>query len=78
MANVTTYNNYYEFGTGKDEPAVNARNFKTRPWTVTVMGWSSQNDRNRQPPQRNTNGNAGLSHAMRGSVVDGYTLVRIP
>jgi sulfoxide reductase catalytic subunit YedY len=35
---VTTYNNFYEFGTGKDEPAVNARNFKTTPWTIEVEG----------------------------------------
>jgi sulfoxide reductase catalytic subunit YedY len=35
---VTTYNNYYEFGTGKDEPARLARNFRTSPWTVTVEG----------------------------------------
>src|SRR6187455_139478 len=32
----TSYNNFYEFGTGKDEPAVAARGFVTDPWTVTV------------------------------------------
>ena len=35
---VTTYNNYYEFGTDKDEPAANAQALKTRPWTVAVEG----------------------------------------
>jgi sulfoxide reductase catalytic subunit YedY len=35
---VTQYNNYYEFGTGKDEPAQNATHFKTSPWTVTIEG----------------------------------------
>jgi len=35
---LTTYNNYYEFGTGKDEPVKLARNFRTSPWTVTVEG----------------------------------------
>ncbi len=35
---VTTYNNFYEFGTQKDEPARNAKNFRTRPWTVAVEG----------------------------------------
>ena len=35
---VTGYNNFYEFGTGKDEPAELARGFKPRPWTVTVDG----------------------------------------
>jgi sulfoxide reductase catalytic subunit YedY len=35
---VTTYNNYYEFGTGKDEPALNSGKFKTSPWTVQVGG----------------------------------------
>jgi methionine sulfoxide reductase catalytic subunit len=35
---VTGYNNYYEFGTGKDEPQQLARNFKTYPWIVSVEG----------------------------------------
>jgi sulfoxide reductase catalytic subunit YedY len=35
---VTTYNNYYEFGTDKDEPAEYAHSLKTRPWTVAVEG----------------------------------------
>src|SRR3989304_5955275 len=35
---VTTYNNFYEFGTAKDDPAKNARNFRTRPWSVAVEG----------------------------------------
>lgn len=34
----TTYNNFYEFGTGKEQPAKLARNFKTDPWTVSVEG----------------------------------------
>jgi sulfoxide reductase catalytic subunit YedY len=35
---VTTYNNYYEFGTGKEDPSRNAVNFKPRPWSVAVNG----------------------------------------
>ncbi|MBI3896440.1 MAG: protein-methionine-sulfoxide reductase catalytic subunit MsrP [Acidobacteria bacterium] len=35
---VTNYNNFYEFGTAKDEPAKYAKNFKTYPWTVKVEG----------------------------------------
>ncbi|MGC1436941.1 MAG: hypothetical protein WA847_13690 [Terriglobales bacterium] len=35
---VTNYNNYYEFSTDKYEPAGLAKNFKTRPWTVTIDG----------------------------------------
>jgi sulfoxide reductase catalytic subunit YedY len=35
---ITGYNNYYEFGTDKSEPAVYAKNFKTEPWTVSVEG----------------------------------------
>ena len=34
----TTYNNIYEFGTGKGDPAQNAATLKTRPWTVAVEG----------------------------------------
>jgi len=35
---ITTYNNYYEFGTDKDSPSQYARNFRTTPWTVAVEG----------------------------------------
>ena len=35
---VSTYNNYYEFGTDKSDPAGYAKDFKTAPWTVSVEG----------------------------------------
>ena len=35
---VTEYNNFYEFGTDKSEPAESAKHFRTRPWTVAVEG----------------------------------------
>ena len=35
---ITTYNNYYEFGTGKGDPAQNAGSLVTKPWSVTVTG----------------------------------------
>jgi sulfoxide reductase catalytic subunit YedY len=35
---VTTYNNYYEFGTSKDDPAAYASSLRTSPWSVTVSG----------------------------------------
>jgi len=38
----TTYNNFYEFGVDKDEPARRARAFRTRPWTVTIDGEVAQ------------------------------------
>src|SRR3984893_4052964 len=35
---VSTYNNFYEFGTTKDQPAQLAKNFKPSPWAVSVEG----------------------------------------
>ncbi|MEJ2275890.1 MAG: protein-methionine-sulfoxide reductase catalytic subunit MsrP [Woeseiaceae bacterium] len=35
---ITTYNNFYEFGTGKEDPAIHARDFEPRPWTIAVEG----------------------------------------
>ncbi|MBI5464289.1 MAG: protein-methionine-sulfoxide reductase catalytic subunit MsrP [Ignavibacteriales bacterium] len=35
---ITTYNNFYEFGTDKSDPAKNSGNFKLSPWTVNVEG----------------------------------------
>jgi sulfoxide reductase catalytic subunit YedY len=39
---ITNYNNYYEFGTSKDDPAREAHKLVTRPWTVTVDGMVQQ------------------------------------
>jgi len=37
-ADVSSYNNFYEFGTDKADPAKNAGSLKTQPWTVVVEG----------------------------------------
>ncbi|SFL72131.1 sulfoxide reductase catalytic subunit YedY [Loktanella salsilacus] len=38
LEEITTYNNFYEFGTGKSDPANNAEAMVIDPWTVTVDG----------------------------------------
>jgi sulfoxide reductase catalytic subunit YedY len=38
LKDITTYNNFYEFGTGKEDPAKNAVDFVTKPWSITVEG----------------------------------------
>ena len=35
---ITTYNNYYEFGTSKSDPYINSQNFKTKPWNISIEG----------------------------------------
>jgi sulfoxide reductase catalytic subunit YedY len=35
---ITTYNNFYEFGLDKSDPAANAHTLKPRPWTVSIEG----------------------------------------
>jgi sulfoxide reductase catalytic subunit YedY len=37
-AEITGYNNFYEFGTGKEDPAENAHRLRPRPWSVVVEG----------------------------------------
>src|SRR5260370_4114312 len=37
LNDVASYNNYYEFGTQKDEPAQKAKALKTSAWTVSVQ-----------------------------------------
>ena len=39
---VTTYNNYYEFGTGKADPHVYAEDFDPQPWKITVDGYAEK------------------------------------
>ncbi len=38
LKDITTYNNYYEFGTDKSDPAKHAGKLKTSPWTVKIDG----------------------------------------
>src|SRR5580704_2361919 len=38
LQDITHYNNFYEFGVDKGDPAKNAWRLKTRPWTVSVEG----------------------------------------
>ncbi|WP_372886702.1 protein-methionine-sulfoxide reductase catalytic subunit MsrP [Shimia sp.] len=35
---ITSYNNFYEFGTGKDDPAKHAHRLTTAPWSITIDG----------------------------------------
>ncbi len=37
-SDITTYNNYYEFGTDKSDPYGNAQKFRTQPWNVSIGG----------------------------------------
>ena len=38
LEEITSYNNFYEFGTGKNDPANNAHNLVTSPWSIKVDG----------------------------------------
>jgi sulfoxide reductase catalytic subunit YedY len=38
LEEIVNYNNYYEFGTDKTDPATNAHRLTTRPWSVAVEG----------------------------------------
>ena len=38
LEEISSYNNYYEFGTGKDDPVRNAHTLVTDPWSVSVTG----------------------------------------
>lgn len=38
LEDITTYNNFYEFGTDKKDPYKNAKEFNPRPWSITVEG----------------------------------------
>jgi len=38
LKDITSYNNFYEFGTDKGDPVANSGNLRTRPWKVSVEG----------------------------------------
>ena len=45
LADATHYNNYYEFGTGKADPAANSGRFQPRPWSVEIAGHAQRTGR---------------------------------
>ena len=77
---ITGYNNFYEFGTDKDDPARNAGKLTTRPWTVKVEGCVRQAGRlrHRRHPQVVPARGARLSPALRRGVVDGDSVGGVP
>ena len=42
LSDVTSYNNFYEFGTGKDDPVDQAKDFTTDQWTIEVEGLTAK------------------------------------
>ena len=55
---IASYNNFYEFGTDKDDPSRNARAFRTRPWSVTVDG------------EAEVRGNFALEDILKGQALE--------
>ena len=39
---ITTYNNFYEFGTGKSDPSTNSSKFQPHPWSISIEGLVSK------------------------------------
>ena len=76
---ITEYNNFYEFGTDKDDPAQNAHTLITRPWTVAVEGEVRKpkvfdiDELHEARPARG----ARLPDALRRRLVDGDSLGRL-
>src|SRR5512147_1539093 len=55
---ITSYNNYYEFGTDKDSPSLTAGKLKTEPWTVQIEG------------ECNKKGNYALGDILKGQALE--------
>ena len=76
---ISHYNNFYEFGLDKSDPAANAGSLRTRPWSVTVAGEAAKTgtyaleDILEPAPARG----AHLPAPLRRSLVDGHPLGRI-
>ena len=79
LADITSYNNFYEFGTDKADPAQNAHTLKTRPWTRRRRRRSeeAQGVRHRGTAQARPAGGAHLPPALRRGLVDGGAVDRL-
>ena len=58
LKGISSYNNFYEFGTGKEDPAANAHTLKTEPWTVEIAG------------QAKNTGKFGLEDVIKGNQLE--------
>ena len=58
LKGISSYNNFYEFGTGKEDPAANAHTLKTEPWTVEIAGFAKNN------------GKFGLEDVIKGNQLE--------
>ncbi len=58
LEDITTYNNFYEFGTGKQDPSRNAHTLNTSPWTVKIDGMVDKP------------GNYGFEDIVRGMTIE--------
>ena len=78
LKDVTHYNNFYEFGVNKTDPAANAHTLKTKPWKVKVDGLARQARRlrPRRSHQGHRAGGAHLPDALRRRLVDGHPVDR--
>ena len=72
---VTSYNNFYESGTSRNEPAHAAKDFTTRPWHVSVSGdveaWTIDIE---DILSSFTQEERDIPHSLRGSMVHGGAL----
>ena len=75
----TSYNNFYEFGTDKADPAQNAHTLKTTPWTVEVEGLVKKPGKYALEDllKLSAAGRAHLPPALRRGLVDGDSLGRL-
>ena len=80
LETITHYNNFYEFGTDKSDPAENAKNFRTSPWTLKVEGEVAKPKTFdlAAPLQDRAARRAHLPAPLRGSVVHCGPLDRLP
>ena len=70
---ITTYNNYYEFGTDKDSPSMLARNFKPEPWAVMIDG--ECNKKGSMPLEDILKGQALEERIYRHRCVEAWSMV---
>ena len=75
LSDITSYNNYYEFGLDKSDPAAHAGKLQTRPWTVSVEGEVGKpRTFDIEELLARAHGRAGLPVALCRRLVHGHSL----
>lgn len=75
LKDISSYNNFYEFGADKGDPVEQAKNFRTEPWTVSIEGLCNKKQKLDVASLLKLGGNGLEERVYRMRCVEGWSMV---